>query len=268
VASSTATVLTGDAALRRASTARRGRFFSGLSIAILITVFWGFAPSYYLKELFGTPPLRPIVHAHGLLFTTWVVLLVVQTSLVRASRVDVHRRLGIAGATLAAAMVIVGSVADMTGPNSRWDQWLAAQPTVFENVLRYFAGNTGALAQFAVLVGAAVLLRRNVQAHKRLMMLATFALLPAALARMIDGTGAMIGTKALHDAISAIAPLGLMSWLPLPYYLALLVYDWRALGRVHAATLWGGVFLLAFLPLSVWALLQTGAMQRLAAAGH
>jgi hypothetical protein len=36
MASSTAAALTGDAALRRAGTAQRGRFFSGMSIAILI----------------------------------------------------------------------------------------------------------------------------------------------------------------------------------------------------------------------------------------
>jgi hypothetical protein len=267
MASSTAAALTGDAALRRLNTVQRGRFFSGMSIAILITVLWGFAPSYYLKELFGTPPLRPIVHLHGFLFTTWTLLLVVQTSLVGGGRVDLHRRLGVAGATLAAVMVIVASTADITAPGSGWQQWFAAQPTAFENVLRYFAGNTGAIIEFAVLVAAAVLLRRSVQAHKRLMILASLALLPATLARMVDGIGIMLGTGALHDLTSAIAPFGFMSWLSLPYLAALVIYDWRALGRVHAATLWGGVLLLAFTPLSVFALLQTEAIHRMTA-GH
>jgi hypothetical protein len=38
MASSTAAALTGDAAVRRLKTAQRGPFFSGVSIAILITV--------------------------------------------------------------------------------------------------------------------------------------------------------------------------------------------------------------------------------------
>jgi hypothetical protein len=52
--------------------------------------------------------LPALVHAHGLVMTLWIVLFLTQVSLVAARRVDLHRRLGMAGALLAAIVVIVG----------------------------------------------------------------------------------------------------------------------------------------------------------------
>lgn len=56
----------------------------------------------------GAPLLPFSVHLHAAVFTSWLVLFVVQTSLVRHGRVDPHRQLGAAGAVLAATMLIVG----------------------------------------------------------------------------------------------------------------------------------------------------------------
>ena len=38
---------------------RDHRFFTGMAIAIAVTVFVGFAPSYYLSGVFGGRPLPP-----------------------------------------------------------------------------------------------------------------------------------------------------------------------------------------------------------------
>ena len=86
------------------------RFFTGLAVAVALTVFAGFAPTYYLKGLYGTPVLSPFLHFHGMLFTSWILLFVAQTTLVAAKRTDLHRRLGIVGALLAVAMLVVGAV--------------------------------------------------------------------------------------------------------------------------------------------------------------
>ena len=45
---------------------------------------------------------------HGVAFSAWMVLVLTQSLLVRAGQVQIHRRLGIAGAVLAAAMVVLG----------------------------------------------------------------------------------------------------------------------------------------------------------------
>jgi hypothetical protein len=103
----------------QASTDRR--FFAGMAVAITVSVFAGFAPRYFLKGLYGTPALSPFVHLHGMVFTSWIFLLLAQTMLVSARRTDLHRRLGMVGALLAIAMLVVDT--------SAWQQfagWLTS----------------------------------------------------------------------------------------------------------------------------------------------
>ena len=83
---------------------RDRRFFSGMALAMLVTVVVGFAPSYVLKAYFDAPALSPLVHLHGALFTTWMVLFLVQALLVAAQRTPLHRRLGVLGGVLLTAM--------------------------------------------------------------------------------------------------------------------------------------------------------------------
>ena len=84
---------------------RRERwFYLSMSIAAVITVFAGFAPTYYLRPYFNTSPLMPLLHLHGMVFTSWLALFLVQTTLVAAHRTDIHRRLGILGGVIALAI--------------------------------------------------------------------------------------------------------------------------------------------------------------------
>src|SRR5437879_6233886 len=86
-------------------------FFSTMALLMLATVFLGFARTYYLAGVFRAPLPALIIHLHGAAFSCWILLLVTQTSLVSAGRVDVHRRLGIAGFLLAILMVMLGVLA-------------------------------------------------------------------------------------------------------------------------------------------------------------
>jgi hypothetical protein len=72
-------------------------FFTTMALVMMATVFVGFAHTYYLAGLFRAPLPSPIIHIHGAVFSCWILLLVVQTSLVSSGRVDIHRRLGLAG---------------------------------------------------------------------------------------------------------------------------------------------------------------------------
>ena len=73
-----------------------GLFYSGMAIAAAVVVFAGFAPTYFLKPAFGGPPLPPLLHVHGLIFTSWMVLFIVQARLIAGRRTPLHRRLGVA----------------------------------------------------------------------------------------------------------------------------------------------------------------------------
>src|SRR3977135_4488019 len=91
-------------------TRRRGGrwFYVGMSIAVVIIVLAGFGPTYYLRPYFTPAPLIPLLHLHGLVFTSWILLFVIQTTLVAARRTDIHRRLGILGGVIAILMILVG----------------------------------------------------------------------------------------------------------------------------------------------------------------
>src|SRR3989449_4367468 len=151
-------------------------FFSAMALLMLATVFVGFAPTYYLAGMFLAPLPSLIIHLHGAAFSAWILLLVTQTSLVSAGRVDIHRRLGIAGFLLACLMVTLGVLA-ATDSLVRHGGPPSLDPKLF-----YVIPMTDMLI-FATLVFFAFPARSNPPAHKRLILVATIALLIAAIAR-------------------------------------------------------------------------------------
>src|SRR4051812_7690240 len=80
---SMATVL-GSTAERKSA---ERKFYSYMALFLVAVVFIGFAPSFYLRGVVPAyprpnPTLPPGVMFHGLMFTLWMALLVVQTQLV------------------------------------------------------------------------------------------------------------------------------------------------------------------------------------------
>lgn len=217
-----------------AGAARRRRervFYTGMAAALLLVVFAGFARSYYLKPYFGTPPeLTPLLHFHGLLFSAWIVLLLAQTSLVAAGRTGAHRRLGAAGGLLAALMFLVGTLTAIARAKVVGVPPGAPPPLVFLTI------PLGDMLVFGCLVGAALSYRRRPEAHKRLMLLATIAILPAAVARL---------PFAFIRETGPLAFFGLADLFVVP----ILVFDLVTRGRPHRATVLGGLLLVASHPL-------------------
>ena len=70
------------------------------AIAVIMVV--GFARNYYLRTWLGTRPITFMVDVHGLAMTAWVALFLSLIALVGKRRIDLHRKLGVAGAVLAA----------------------------------------------------------------------------------------------------------------------------------------------------------------------
>ena len=83
-------------------------FFSSMSLLILAVVVFGFAQSYFLPGMvFAKLPNR-LVHIHGALFVSWILLMVVQNTLVVIRKVQWHRTLGVLGVILPPFMVVFG----------------------------------------------------------------------------------------------------------------------------------------------------------------
>jgi len=198
-------------------TLARGWFYPCMTLVITVVVFAGFAPTYYLRGA-TLPPLPTLTQVHGLVFTTWILLLALQVWLVATRRRDVHQRVGYAGAILAAAMIILGvRVALVT---ARRD--IAAGRV--QEALGFLIIPLGDIVMFAGLVGLALSYRKRPEFHRRFMLLATLALLPAAIGRIPWATD----------------PSGFI-----PVFMVLLAaspaHDAFTRGRPHPVSMWGGL---------------------------
>ena len=216
--------------LRASLTTARGErlFWSGMAITMALVAFAGFAPSYYLKSHFSFgPSLTPLLRVHGAVMTAWLVLLVTQTTLIAARRVTWHRRLGIVGVALAAALIVLAAHTAI----QRAKDGLLGEGMV--PPLQFLAIPLMGVLVLSVLVGSAIYFRKRSDYHKRLIMLANVAFVTPAAARLmiLAGLGPPAGF-ALCDL----------------FLLAIAARDLLTLRRLHPATLWGGVFLLACQP--------------------
>ncbi len=207
--------------------------YGGMAAALGLTVLAGFAPSYYSRFLEGGPtatlsggPFTRLVHVHGALFTAWMVLFVIQTALVASRKVAMHRRLGIAGAVLAAGMVVTGTLVAIATA-ARGSSAAGMTPLAFL-VIPLFD-----MVLFATFVTIALIRRRDREAHKRLMLLAYISIVTAAVARL-----------------PGVLPLGPPAFFGLSFLfvIAAAIYDFVTRGRVHRAYLWGGAFILISVP--------------------
>ena len=200
-----------------------------VAILIPILVLIGFARTYYLKGLFGTPALPGLlVHLHGFVMTSWVVLFMTQVWLVAARRTRIHQRLGILGAILAALVCLVG-VATAIAAAARG---AAAGP----EALRFLVVPFGDLLVFAILIGTALYFRRRMDIHKRLMLLTVVAILPPAFARFplhFIQTGGSSEVFGLTDL----------------FLLGCIIFDTIKHRRLHPVFLWGTLLLVGSQPL-------------------
>jgi hypothetical protein len=217
------------------------RFFSGLAILLALAVLLGFAQTYFLRPLFRPTALTPLVHIHGFVYTLWMVLLIVQTRLVAAGRTDIHRRLGMSAFALAVLMEVFGILI----------------PIAFAQAGNHLKGLTPSatmaiqltnMVTFPLLIGAALYLRRQPAAHKRLMMLATLAVMSPAFVRIVRQCCTFIPISFIMVGYLLVDALVLVMFL----------YDWRTQRSIQRATLWGGLLLLAAHPFRFWLATTTG----------
>src|SRR5215471_11386550 len=136
-------------------------FYTGMSVAVIATVFRGFARSYFLRSRYFPTPLAPIAKVHGAIFFSWTVLLFIQTVLVARRRTDLHRLLGVVGAVLAVAVVIAGTTIAVVSLRYNFAHGNLG-------ALSFFAIPIGNMVVFPILVAAALAWRRWTEVHKRL----------------------------------------------------------------------------------------------------
>lgn len=215
------------------ATVVHNRFYAVFATALAVFVLVAFARTYYLRYWFDVPPITVLVHLHSVVFTAWVALFVIQTRLIAAQNYRTHMQLGVLGIFLAALVVIFGyatAIASASAPRTR-PMGMNSQQFVLVPLV--------AITSFAILVTAAVLLRKRAQLHKRLMTLAMIAVLGPAIARLIFVTNSGKYFAAIQFTVHA----AFLCWC--------LIADWRKYRIVHPVYSIGGAILLISLPLRV-----------------
>jgi len=208
--------------------ATRSGFFLYMSLGFLAVALIGFSTTFFLPLARGTFVAPPVTYVHGALLFAWLIFLVAQASLIRVRNVFVHRRLGWLGASLGIAIVISGVAVSLYV--TRRD--LAAGRG--DVVLGEFVGLLFTFLIFGSLIAAAIVLRRNSESHKRLLLLATIWVLAPAWLRF----------RHLFPAVEN--PMVVFSIIADSLILVAIARDLMAYKRVHPVYIWVGGLMIAY----------------------
>lgn len=198
------------------------KFYSRMALFLVFLVLLGFGPSFYLRNIVPSyprpnPTLPPAVIFHGLVFTSWMALIVAQTQLIAARKHAVHMQLGTLGMLLAILMVPVMYLTAV------W-QVARANQAPFTDPLTWTIVPLAVIIPFSVLVSNGWAHRRDVQFHKRMMLSAA----------IIVVMGPSIGR--LPIAPPTVLGISIQLLLGLALFIPLFLWDRRTIGHVHPAT--------------------------------
>lgn len=212
------------------ATVVRSRFYPLIGSVLVALIVAGFARTYYLRFLSDLPPLKLLVHVHGLVFTAWLLLFFAQVKLIARHDYRLHQKVGIAGAVLAAAVVAIGIVTALAGaPDPR------PRPMGFSG-LQFLIFPLSGIGIFGVCVAAAIALRRRPNLHKRLMLLGMIAVLGPGTARLIR----LFGFTESFLLLQTLATFSFVAWA--------LLHDWIRNRVVHPVFAVGGAIVVLAWP--------------------
>lgn len=198
------------------------KFYSRMALFLVAVVLLGFGPSFYLKGIVPpyprpNPTLPPAVILHGTVFTLWMALIVTQTQLIAARKHEVHMLLGKAGMLFAILMIPVMYLTAV------WQVARANQPP-FTDPLTWTIVPLPVIIPFAILIWQGWRNRRDVQAHKRLMLSAAILVV----------MGPAVGR--LPIAPPTVAGFTIQMLASFLLFVPLILWDRKTVGHVHPAT--------------------------------
>lgn len=125
-----------------------------------------------------TAQVMPLIVAHGLAMSGWVILFLVQSILILTGRRRLHIVIGPLGGVLAAAIVILGSVVAPLSVHFSPQIY-----TILGGPKPFLATMFVQMISFGTLVGIGLVYRRRPEIHRPMMLLATIVIQSGALGR-------------------------------------------------------------------------------------
>lgn len=218
-----------------AQRARTGSlFYVYIGLAFVVIAFGGFAQTFWGPLATGTFKADAVIHLHGALYSAWTVFFVWQAALIANGRRLDHRSWGMAGISLATAMVFSGIIAAINSMN------LADAAGMGDAGRRFSIVSITAALLFGFTVTAGIMSVRNPESHKRWMLLATVPLMQAPVGRILRPIFAadFSGPPPVFVTVPAALLVDLL-------IVAAIVHDWRTRGRPHRVYLIGGALIVA-----------------------
>jgi len=205
----------------------RPSFYFWMILLMVVFVFGGFGMTYLIPLASGKfPTAPPIVHLHGLVYFSWMILLLAQPVLVGTRNVALHRTVGTFGIALATAVMFLGATITLLGAMGGRDKPGG----------NYYHGvylGIMAVAGFALMFTLAMRNTRRPEIHRRMILLAMLPILPPGIHRFY------------------MVPLGLTAFPIAAMYLtldvmaaAILVQEWRSAKRISGYTMFGVAWIL------------------------
>jgi hypothetical protein len=219
-------------------------YFTGFSLLVLSLIFWAFAPTYFLASAYHKPAPPPFIVVHGAMMTGWILLLLAQSILAATRRISWHMKVGNFGFAYAAILVPIGCMAVTTSAARE----VQGHTSFMLGELNVLGISLTQMILFGGFAGAAYLLRRRVDYHKRLVVLATLSVLPNAVVRLGQNVPAFGYIQTNLDILNTWAVFALF----------VIVVDALRTRRLHPAFMVGGSLVFVALYLS-WLISRTPA---------
>ncbi len=154
-------------------------FYFGMSLLILVLVTATFSTTVP-KRLFHPKIVPPfLVWLHGAVFFGWVLFFILQSGLVKIRKTRWHRTLGWFGVALGVAVAGLGVSTTIVMHRFEFLTLHQGQDAIASISIPFWD-----IACFAIVFSLAVLLRKKVEYHRRLMLIASCALTAAAWGRL------------------------------------------------------------------------------------
>lgn len=200
-------------------------FFVGMGWNFILMVLLGFIPDYVMLYTTSNLHAHWFSHLHGALMSLWLILFLVQATLVVRNNLKYHRQLGQASAVFGVivwiSMFVVSIRPRIAFPSPIGDEdWDVVLIQLFGIVF------------FGLFFAWGILQRKNSAVHKRLLLLTVIAVMQAAVDRMrfLPGLPLAFFVRFIYLDL-LIVPL--------------MIYDLLTIKRVHMITWLGGALMIA-----------------------
>ncbi len=215
----------------------RSNYFYTMFWILLVLVFLGFAPSFYLRPLVTEQPFYPDGlpnphRVHGIILTIWYIFLVVQSGWIKYNKVHIHRKLGWFGVTWAVLVLFSTAYTVSIFP----ERMVVLAQQLNSTVAEIEPGLVSILwldvfmsLLFVVFFILAILQRNNPDIHKRFMLYTGLVFIFAATNRVAGTIG--------YLTFSSITPV-LGSLLLLSLTASVLVHDYKTRKRILPVSWW------------------------------